>query len=55
MTGDAGKKGMMNAGSNHAWWLAAMMKGGLGMFSVPVTLTRKNTRSSARTIRRIRR
>jgi hypothetical protein len=32
---------MMKAGSNHAWWLAAMMNGGFGMFSRPVMVTRK--------------
>ena len=32
---------MMNAGSYQAWWLAAMMNGGSGMFSSPVTVTRK--------------
>jgi hypothetical protein len=31
---------MMKAGSNHAWWLDAMMKGGLGMFSTHETVTR---------------
>ena len=30
----------MNAESNQAWWFAAMMNGGVGMFSRPLTLTR---------------
>jgi hypothetical protein len=46
MTGASGKNGMMNAGSNQAWWFAAMMYGGDGMFSRPVTVTRNNTRTS---------
>src|SRR5690348_12069351 len=46
---------MMNAGSYHAWWFAAMMNGGFGMFSTPVTLTRKKVRTSSRTTRRIQR
>jgi hypothetical protein len=40
---------MMKAGSYQAWWLAAMMKGGLGMFSWPVTDTRQKILSSRRT------
>jgi len=44
---------MMKAGSNQAWWLAAMMYGGDGMFSRPLTLIRKRCRTSHRTIRRI--
>jgi hypothetical protein len=40
---------MMNAGSNQAWWLAAMMYGGLGMFSRPVTVTRKRCVTIQRT------
>ncbi len=31
---------MMNAGSYQAWWLAAMMNGGFGMFSFPTTVMR---------------
>src|SRR5579859_2646875 len=46
---------MMKAGSYQAWWLAAMMYGGCGMFSTPVTLTRKRVRTSSRTARRIQR
>jgi hypothetical protein len=41
MTGLSGKNGIMKSGSNHAWWLAAMMYGGRGMFSSPVTVARK--------------
>jgi hypothetical protein len=45
----------MNAESNHAWWLAAMMNGGGGMFSRPLTVTRNifgtSHRTSQRTIR----
>jgi len=44
---------MMNAGSNQAWWLAAMMYGGEGMFSRPLTLTRNRCRTSQRTMRRM--
>jgi hypothetical protein len=40
---------MMNAGSNQAWWLAAIMYGGEGMFSRPVTVIRKRCRTSHRT------
>lgn len=40
---------MMNAGSNHAWWLAAMMNGGFGMFSSPVSAMRKTWRTIHRT------
>src|SRR5947199_8417611 len=46
---------MMNAGSYQAWWLAAMMNGGFGMFSTPVTLTRNRARTSSRAARRIQR
>src|SRR5690349_16713807 len=42
---------MMNAGSNHAWWLAAMMNGGFGMFSSPVSVTRKRWVTTQRTTR----
>jgi hypothetical protein len=41
---------MMKAGSNQAWWLAAMMYGGDGMFSSPVTVIRKRCTTSHRTI-----
>jgi hypothetical protein len=44
---------MMNAGSNQAWWLAAMMYGGEGMFSRPLTLMRNRCRTSQRTMRRM--
>ncbi len=44
---------MMKAGSNHAWWLAAMMYGGSGMFSTPATVIRKKCSTNQRTIRRI--
>src|SRR6266478_3731344 len=43
---------MMKAESNQAWWLAAIMKGGGGMFSSPVTVTRKIFGTSQRTKRR---
>src|SRR6202011_2720537 len=43
----------MNAGSNQAWWLAAMMYGGEGMFSRPVMVTRNRCSTSQWTIRRI--
>jgi len=41
MRGRSGKNGRMNAGSYQARWLAAMMYGGRGMFSSPLTVTRK--------------
>jgi len=44
---------MMNAGSNQAWWLAAMMYGGEGMFSRPLKLMRNRCRTSQRTMRRM--
>jgi hypothetical protein len=53
MTGASGKNGMMKAGSNHAWWFAAMMYGGAGMFSSPVTVTRNRTWTSHLTMRRM--
>jgi hypothetical protein len=40
---------MMNAESNQAWWLAAIMYGGGGMFSSPLTVTRNNFGTSQRT------
>jgi hypothetical protein len=55
MSGRSGKKGMMKAGSNHAWWFAAMMYGGFGMFSSPVTVTRNRCVTIHRASRRIKR
>jgi hypothetical protein len=43
----------MNAGSNQAWWFAAMMYGGRGMFSTPVTVTRKRCDTTQRASPRI--
>jgi hypothetical protein len=44
---------MMKAGSNQAWWFAAMMYGGDGMFSRPLMVIRNRRRTSHRTRRRI--
>jgi hypothetical protein len=44
---------MMKAGSNQAWWFAAMMYGGDGMFSRPLTVIRNMCSTSHRTMPRI--
>jgi hypothetical protein len=46
---------MMKAGSNQAWWLAAIMYGGVGMFSRPVTVTRNRCVTIHRASARIKR
>jgi len=45
----------MKAVSNQAWWLAAMMYGGFGMFSSPPTLIRNSSRTIHPTSRRMNR